>query len=219
MPIEIHGRSYLTVNERMQRLKSDCGRDYSVDTQIVHFEGNRSVVRAVLEIAGGPDGFARRYSGLAEEDRTKGSINRTSALENCETSAIGRALAAAGYGGSEYASANEVQQAIQQTGQQTGPQNGNGHAMASLPTPPSKTSLIESIEKGERLLGRHPAHDSNSRSKHLRTGNLEDADIKALAEYLDHLRREHANRRSHDRETAIIAAELDGEAIHSQYDE
>jgi len=39
-------------------------------------------------------------------------------LENCETSAIGRALAAAGYGGEEYASANEVQNAIQQQNQE-----------------------------------------------------------------------------------------------------
>jgi hypothetical protein len=53
-------------------------------------------------------------TGIAEEKRGSSQINRTSALENCETSAIGRALAAAGYGGSEYASANEVENAIQQ---------------------------------------------------------------------------------------------------------
>jgi hypothetical protein len=53
-------------------------------------------------------------TGYAEERRDSSQINRTSALENCETSAIGRALAAAGFGGSEYASANEVQNAIQQ---------------------------------------------------------------------------------------------------------
>jgi hypothetical protein len=35
-------------------------------------------------------------------------------LENCETSAIGRALALAGFGGTEFASANEVQNAIHQ---------------------------------------------------------------------------------------------------------
>ena len=39
---------------------------------------------------------------------------RSSALENAETSAIGRALAAAGWGGTEFASANEVQNAIHQ---------------------------------------------------------------------------------------------------------
>jgi len=40
------------------------------------------------------------------------TINKTSAMENCETSAVGRALAFAGFGGSEIASANEVEAAL-----------------------------------------------------------------------------------------------------------
>jgi len=47
-------------------------------------------------------------TGHAEEIRGQGPVNRTSALENCETSAIGRALAAIGLSGGEYASANEM---------------------------------------------------------------------------------------------------------------
>jgi hypothetical protein len=53
-------------------------------------------------------------TGHAEEFRAASQINSTSALENAETSAIGRALAAAGWGGTEFASANEVQNAIHQ---------------------------------------------------------------------------------------------------------
>jgi hypothetical protein len=53
-------------------------------------------------------------TGYAEEHRTASQINRTSALENCETSAIGRALANFGLGGGEYASADEVANAINQ---------------------------------------------------------------------------------------------------------
>jgi hypothetical protein len=45
---------------------------------------------------------------------TKNIINTTSALENAETSSIGRALACLSLGGSEYASANEVENAISQ---------------------------------------------------------------------------------------------------------
>ena len=41
-------------------------------------------------------------------------INKTSALENAETSALGRALAAFGLHGSEYASADEVATAVKQ---------------------------------------------------------------------------------------------------------
>ena len=52
-------------------------------------------------------------TGHAEETR-EGRINLTSAVENCETSAVGRALAAAGFGGAEYASADELAAALEQ---------------------------------------------------------------------------------------------------------
>jgi len=45
---------------------------------------------------------------MAEEIRGQGMVNTTSALENAETSAIGRALASLGLAGGEYASANEL---------------------------------------------------------------------------------------------------------------
>ena len=51
-------------------------------------------------------------SDYAEEYRGDGYINKTSALENCCTSAIGRALAALGVIGGEYATSNEVDNAI-----------------------------------------------------------------------------------------------------------
>ena len=53
-------------------------------------------------------------TGFAEEVRAASKINRTSALENAETSAVGRALAALGLAGTEYASADEVANAITQ---------------------------------------------------------------------------------------------------------
>jgi hypothetical protein len=56
-------------------------------------------------------------TGHAEESRTSSQINRTSALENAETSAIGRCLAALGMGGTEFASADEVANAIHQQSQ------------------------------------------------------------------------------------------------------
>ena len=52
-------------------------------------------------------------TGYAEEVRGDGNyINQTSAVENCETSSIGRALSNLGLGGSEYASSFEVTNAI-----------------------------------------------------------------------------------------------------------
>ena len=63
--------------------------------------------------------FSDIATGYAEEVRTASKINRTSALENAETSAVGRALAFFGLGGSEIASADEVANAIQQQNNQS----------------------------------------------------------------------------------------------------
>tara|TARA_Y100000768_G_scaffold380445_1_gene357608 strand:- start:2785 stop:3354 length:570 start_codon:yes stop_codon:yes gene_type:complete len=52
------------------------------------------------------------YMGLAAERDNTGFVNKTSALENCETSAVGRALAFAGFGGDfAIASKEEVENA------------------------------------------------------------------------------------------------------------
>ena len=42
--------------------------------------------------------LTRRFTGLAQEKVGEGMINKTSALENAETSAVGRALAMMGIG-------------------------------------------------------------------------------------------------------------------------
>jgi len=56
---------------------------------------------------------SRFYSGSASEISTQGFINKTSALENCETSAIGRALGIMGIGlDNGVASYQEVKQAV-----------------------------------------------------------------------------------------------------------
>ena len=55
------------------------------------------------------------FTGHAYEVQGAGFINKTSHVENAETSAIGRALASAGYiGGTEFASAEEVANAVKQ---------------------------------------------------------------------------------------------------------
>jgi hypothetical protein len=107
--VNIRGKEYMTVALRVQNFR-EVHPDWSIVTQIVHRDENEVVmVAAILD-----EQNRMIATGHAEEKRKASQINSTSALENCETSAIGRALAGAGFGGSEFASANEVQNAIQQ---------------------------------------------------------------------------------------------------------
>ena len=80
--------------------------NYTLQTKLVHFESGVAVFKATLTVQ------ENTYTGHAMEKEGSSTINKTSFLECAETSAIGRALASAGYLGSEFASADEVATAI-----------------------------------------------------------------------------------------------------------
>ena len=98
------GKKYTEVFVRVEAFRKAFGTDYGIDTQIVVDDGKRVVVKAVITNATG----MIIGSGMAEEIRGVGNVNKTSALENGETSAIGRALASLGLHGGTYASINEI---------------------------------------------------------------------------------------------------------------
>jgi hypothetical protein len=98
------GKMYTQVVHRMEAFRRFYGLDCGVDTQIMVDDGHRVVMKAVITDSNGK----QIGSGMAEEIRGQGHVNTTSALENAETSAIGRALASLGLAGGEYASSNEM---------------------------------------------------------------------------------------------------------------
>ena len=110
--VKIHGKEYKTVALRIQEFR-EKHPDFTIQTELV--EANDTLVVMKATISMGPQVVA---TGYAEEVRTASKINRTSALENAETSAVGRALAFFGLGGSEIASADEVANAISQQSSQ-----------------------------------------------------------------------------------------------------
>ena len=108
MPVNIHGKEYYTVVERLKMLKNDFKINYSLTTELLQCDNERVVVKATLSIDG------NEYTGLAEDIRIANMFNKTSAVENGVTSAIGRALSSAGYYGTEFCSANELEGALAQ---------------------------------------------------------------------------------------------------------
>lgn len=103
----IHGKIYDTVARRVKLFRDEYGTELNITTELLSADDSTVVMKA--SISKGDNVIA---TGHAEENRQASTINRTSALENCETSAIGRALAAFGLAGTEFASADEVAQAI-----------------------------------------------------------------------------------------------------------
>ena len=85
---------YETVEERLVKFWKDH-KDGQIHTQLLEQTANRFIVLASIYRT---EADARPWTtGLAEETVQGRGVNATSALENCETSAIGRALANAGY--------------------------------------------------------------------------------------------------------------------------
>lgn len=90
--------NYEPVSARLDRwLKAHDDRETRVVTELVHYLQDHCVFRAELWLDG-----VMIATGWAEEVRGQGNVNRTSHVENCETSAIGRALANAGMAGSDF---------------------------------------------------------------------------------------------------------------------
>lgn len=105
--VNIKGKHYTTVAKRVNDFRDNAEyAAYKIITEII--ERNEEVVVMKCSILNAENIIVA--TGHAEEyrDDKSSTVNKTSALENCETSAIGRALACFGKGGSEFASADEL---------------------------------------------------------------------------------------------------------------
>ena len=97
---------YASVDERLPLFWKDCPRGRIV-TELVVDDGTRIVMKASLFVT--YEDHHPTTTGFAEEVRGSSMVNKTSALENCETSAVGRALANYQYqGGKKRASLEEI---------------------------------------------------------------------------------------------------------------
>ena len=106
--VNIKGKEYVEVHERLRYFRS-AYPNYSLTSEVLDKTDS-----SILILASIVDEDGRVLAnGLAEEEKGSTFINKTSYVENCETSAWGRALANFGIGlDTSVASAEEVQNAI-----------------------------------------------------------------------------------------------------------
>jgi len=106
--VNIKGKPYVTVDERVKFFR-DNYKDYSSVTEITHISEETIIIKAVIK-----NSDDRIISTAhAYEQITSYGVNSTNHIENCETSAIGRALGFMNIGViSSIASADEVKNAI-----------------------------------------------------------------------------------------------------------
>lgn len=106
--VSIKGKDYAQVNDRIKAFRQ-IEPNGTIETEILNLENGVVTMRATIK-----DGEGHVLAtGLAQEKESSSFINKTSFIENCETSAVGRALGFAGIGvDGSMASAEEVANAI-----------------------------------------------------------------------------------------------------------
>ena len=157
---------YETVEERLVKFWKD-NPDGRVDTKLLDFNGGRYIVQAYIYRTFADS--APWSSGLAEETVAGRGVNATSALENCETSAIGRALASAGYATkgkrpsreemTKVAKATEVKANIEQVKAKMADTSGQYIPVAKADDPwttwetPQAATMEQAVETVKAVLG------------------------------------------------------------------
>lgn len=91
--IDFKGKAYAEVNQRINAFRK-VEPNGSIETEIVSLDNGVCVMKATVRSS---EGFVLG-TGHAYEKESSSYINKTSYIENCETSAIGRALGMCGFG-------------------------------------------------------------------------------------------------------------------------
>ena len=148
----IKGKQYAEVHERIKHFRGEPNyASLGISTEVLEWDKDKEeiIIRASIYDTSSDIGGILA-SGIAHErrDDKQSFVNKTSYVENAETSAIGRALACMGIGIEDaYASAFEVANAIAQ-------QDGKKKDHLKVVDTPKESATTDSIDS-------IPTHDSS----------------------------------------------------------
>ena len=121
----IHGKEYVEVHTRIKYFRENF-KDWALESDIerlefIHINQKEYFICVMKSLVKNPDGIIKA-TGTAYEILGSSNVNKTSFIENCETSANGRALGNLGIGiDNSISSAEEVEHAIIQSQQKPKP--------------------------------------------------------------------------------------------------
>lgn len=149
--IDIKGQKYVMVKDRVVYFNTLYPNGKIVTSLLSELDASRVYMKAVATPdVKNPD---RYFTGYSQEVEGEGMVNKTSAVENAETSAVGRALAMMGIGVLEsFASADEVNKAQNAPKYATEPQMKMLYDIAKrqgAKTKEDATHLIEAVAQKE----------------------------------------------------------------------
>jgi hypothetical protein len=146
--VNIKGKEYVPVNERIKHFRTDKNYDgYSLESEIIELTDAIITIKAIVKNAEG----RVIATGFANESKNDGYINKTSYIENCETSAWGRALSNLGIGiDVSIASSDETNTAISK---ETNLQRAKPQPPKQLAAKPIKTlSITDTVKQKVKLV-------------------------------------------------------------------
>ena len=141
---EVISKEYAEVNQRIKAFRMVYPEGY-IHTHF--FELSNEVCTMLAEVGYYSENGQKIElgTGTASEKQTSSFINQTSYIENCETSAVGRALGMAGFGiDTSVASLEEVQNAMANQTEKAEPK-------ADRKASPKQVEFLQNVYKGENL--------------------------------------------------------------------
>lgn len=141
--VDIRGKRYAEVHTRVQAFREAYGENGRIISTIHVVDETKVLAETTVSVFVG-ESWRVIANDFAEEFRGSGPVNKTSCVENCLTSSIGRSLSACGLSGGSYASFDEVNHAINEKAEAPAPKPKKAVAK---PKPKAKPKASERSPK------------------------------------------------------------------------